>query len=348
MASVPPNIPGRQCQFCQLPISTNGEVAYQHFLKHVVNHYYCCGICLKKFKVKPTNLRRCFLNHMGKAHPYNQQPPNHGLRYHKCVLCGAKIYYHNSHDLFSENRLNVKKHYQHHYPTSNFLHPRPMKCLFEGCDKLWKKRQRVLSCFHDHDNVDVPVEFDLTAIQRNNTETDEGDTHEIPVDVVDDGNTNALEASQPPALPVNVEDRRDDGNNNANPVPSTPKNNFQEIVEDGDEIGKKLNHLFGALKYIWRVQDEAIDLVASTFSDCATILKRTIMADINQILDEFNIDESDPPICEIQNHLCQKLNDPFHSTKYGSKYRRKQQFDATENVIAPYLHYFKGNFSTDE
>ena len=331
MSTSLPNLPNRECRLCRTVVSNNLEEAYRHMTQHVVDNRHVCIFCTTVFKFKKRQ-KTCFFRHLEKYHTYSTAiPPNQAERYHRCRICQQKINLFPSNDFETQNRLKIKAHYLEHYPDHDFRQPLPVLCIFEGCSRSWAVKKRAQSCFNKHVNELIPFNIDVRNCENNN-----GDGDQVEVDGVDPGEADVEDD--------NEGDGTSDPNNAPNPN-ATPENNTcsSQNMEHVDEICPILQTMYGSLRYIYGVQDTALDVLGKSLADIGEILRKTVLSIVTDTLNRYQVELHDPPIREMREKLENHLADPFHSAKFETKYKREQTFQERENIIQPYIHYFVSN-----
>ena len=220
----------------------------------------------------------------------------------------------------------LKVHYLTHFPLKSGGPNPVIHCIFKkSCSNWWTERKRVQSCFNNHKSLSAPsvisffcpsssVDASVDVLQSDG-ENSEGDVDVGDVDVGDV----ASEAENQTA-----------GDNTQTHV-------FQETGETSEPVQmvETLADMYGTLRYIYRVQQDALNVVAKNLKTMGEILNRQIHSVVEEVFKKKNLEDNNDFMYEVKNEINQIMEDPFFNKKYASNYRRNQTFVETEDIIQP-------------
>ena len=98
-------------------------------------------------------------------------------------------------------------------------------------------------------------------------------------------------------------------------------------------IESELSNLFGALKYVFRLQDEGLDLISKTLKNLGKAVKEEVTSLVQTTLLENSVEANSNCFMNMSVKLNETLHDIFYHETNSSRYKRKKYFSATENVI---------------
>lgn len=315
-----------KCIYCPENVQPNCSSAVEHFSSHHLckefptDEAYCI-FCNEIIRCQKQNADQCFKKHLlkSKNHDFGKLRPPHSDHQHQCPICNLVFPLFASADRYIEDVFYIRTHYLEHFPKQvapDAPDARSIDCIFSSCGKRWTKREIVTRCFLEHEKHKLPlpvsvirppspppVVFDASGSPH----SDNNDT--LDISDVEDTNPSSL----------------DDG--------SFSFSFDHENPRDCTVIESELSDLFGALKYIHRLQDEGLDLISKTLKNLGNAVKEKVISLVQTTLLENSVEENSNCFMNMSVKLNDTLHDMFHYETNSSRYKRKKHFAATENVI---------------
>ena len=331
------SIPNTTCRLCAKQLPNVIQECFNHLQFHACKGDFkdqppFCLLCPKKkhfFGTKEGRLLNSFKYHLNKYHHYDHPQLRNSTSHHDCQICNSRISLSPSSDFEEQNMALLKDHYLTHFPykpagTTDGPSAGPsatvIPCIFKkACSLWWTTRRRVQQCFNTHKYLAVPSVISIINYSPS------GDL------------TGAI--SQPDG---DNSDGEGEGGDSDPEQPNQDENFPESHVFEGTgerkdnvEMGETLDLLYGSLRYIYRVQQEAINLVATQLKELVKILRNQIINTIEDVCQKTNLGNNNDLTHELKNEINKILMDPFFNQQFGSNYRREQTFQETEEIIEP-------------
>ena len=312
-----------KCTICPENVQLNCSSAVAHFSSHHLcnefpNAVAHCIFCNENIRCQTQNADQCFKKHLLKSpkHQLGKLRPPHSEHQHQCPICNFVFPLFASTDRYVEDVFYIRTHYLEHFPKQVAPVPHSIDCIFSSCGKRWTKREIVRRCFLDHEKEKLPFPISIISppsspsVVFDGSGTPHSDNEEtLSISDVEDTNPSSLDEG-PSSFSFDHENPRD-----------------CTVIES------ELSNLFGALKYVHRLQDDGLDLVAKTLRNLGNAVKQKVTSLVQSTLLENSVEENSNFFMNMSVKLNDTLRDMFHYETNSSRYKRKKHFSATENVI---------------
>ena len=311
-----------KCKYCPENLQPNCSSAVEHFSSHHLcqdfptDEAYCI-FCNEIIRCQKQNADQCFKKHLlkSKNHELGKLRPPHSDHQHQCPICHFVFPLFASADRYIEDVFYIRTHYLQHF-QKQVAPGQSIDCIFPSCGKRWTKREIVTRCFLEHEKHQLPLPVSIIRPPS-------------PPPVVFDGSGSPHSDNEET---LDISDVEDSNLSSLDEGPSSFSFDH-ENPRDCTVIESELSNLFGALKYVFRLQDEGLDLISKTLKNLGKAVKEEVTSLVQTTLLENSVEANSNCFMNMSVKLNETLHDIFYHETNSSRYKRKKYFSATENVI---------------